>query len=570
MAASMAGGTVFPPAVAAATGGSGSASAGADANGGMPGADSSKVVLEFGSQGGLVAAAQRRLNEILPFSHLAVDGIYGPLTRAAVRDFQRRDGLLADGMIDADTWAKMFNAPVLVFGAAADAGGSARPSSGATAPTSHSQFVSTRQTARAPRAIHVRADKVATSTGAPSGARGGSLVAGGPGGTAQPAPPATPVSTPAPAGGTAGSSGGGTTVSVVAPTAPTTQPSTYVLTDGVALPLPRQYITGGYVDQGVDYAAPGGTPEYAMGDGVIIGEGIAGFGPNAPILKITSGPLAGLEVYYGHAGTNVVRVGDHVRAGQQISEVGYGIVGISTGPHLEIGFYPPGGMGAGSKMLSVINALLKQHPSGRTWASPTNTTTAHVARDTATRTTPSTSGASSSTGGAAVVLPATPAAPAAAPAPVAAPSPAAAAPSTPIVPSQAGPSSTSTASAASIATPAPASPSPSAPVSAPATAPATSAAAGPTPAASADASTTPPTAPVAPAPPPPSDASSTAPTPVSAPAPSDATPVSAAPAAPSTALPATDAATPAPPAAPVTASTQSDASTPTAGGATAQ
>ena len=142
---------------------------------------------------------------------------------------------------------------------------------------------------------------------------------------------------------------------------------TYVLTNGVALPLPRQYITNGYVDQGVDYAAPGGTPEYAMGDGVIIGEGISGFGPNAPILQITSGPLKGLEVYYGHAGPNVVHVGQHVTAGQQITEVGYGIVGISTGPHLEVGFYPPGGMGAGSKMLAVINGLLSQHPTGRAW-----------------------------------------------------------------------------------------------------------------------------------------------------------------------------------------------------------
>ncbi len=153
------------------------------------------------------------------------------------------------------------------------------------------------------------------------------------------------------------------------PPAPTSQSVTYVVTDGVALPLPRQYMVNGYVDQGVDYSAPGGTPLYAMGSGVIISEGINGFGPNAPVLKITSGPLAGLEVYYGHAGSNLVHVGDHVQAGQKISEVGYGIVGISTGPHLEIGFYPPGGMGAGSKMLSVINKILSDHPQGRAWSS---------------------------------------------------------------------------------------------------------------------------------------------------------------------------------------------------------
>src|SRR5919201_1549615 len=102
-----------------------------------------------------------------------------------------------------------------------------------------------------------------------------------------------------------------------------------------------------------------------MGDGIIIGEGIGGFGPNAPILEITSGPLKGLQIYYGHAGPDLVRVGQRVRAGQQISEVGYGIVGISTGPHLEIGFYPPGPMGSGSRMLALINSLLSQHSTRR-------------------------------------------------------------------------------------------------------------------------------------------------------------------------------------------------------------
>src|SRR5205814_9285540 len=125
-----------------------------------------------------------------------------------------------------------------------------------------------------------------------------------------------------------------------------------------AMPLPLQYLTNGSVDQGVDYSAPGGTPLYAMGPGTIIQEGIGGFGPNAPVLQITSGPLAGKTVYYGHAGPDLVPVGAQVVQGQQISSVGSGIVGISTGPHLEIGFWPLSSDGAGRAMLDYINVVM--------------------------------------------------------------------------------------------------------------------------------------------------------------------------------------------------------------------
>jgi murein DD-endopeptidase MepM/ murein hydrolase activator NlpD len=82
------------------------------------------------------------------------------------------------------------------------------------------------------------------------------------------------------------------------------------------------------------------------------------------VLKIDSGPLAGKTVYYGHAGRDLVPVGAHVAQGQQISMVGYGIVGISTGPHLEVGFYPPSNMGAGKPMLDYINAIVG-HSTGK-------------------------------------------------------------------------------------------------------------------------------------------------------------------------------------------------------------
>ncbi len=179
---------------------------------------------------------------------------------------------------------------------------------------------------------------------------------GGPPVTA-PAPTAT-IPAPAPSTTLAPT----TTTTTTAPKLPA--PAAATTASSSALPLPLQYLRNGSVDNGVDYSAPGGTPLYAMGPGTIIQEGIGGFGPNAPVLRITSGPLAGKTVYYGHSGPDLVHVGDHVLAGQQISIVGYGIVGISSGPHLEIGFWPLSGMGGGRPMLTYINSVVGHSTGG--------------------------------------------------------------------------------------------------------------------------------------------------------------------------------------------------------------
>ncbi len=61
-------------------------------------------------QGDDVAAVQQRLIDLFFFGVGEVDGYFGPNTQSAVSSFQQLNGLVANGIVDQQTWATLFSA----------------------------------------------------------------------------------------------------------------------------------------------------------------------------------------------------------------------------------------------------------------------------------------------------------------------------------------------------------------------------------------------------------------------------------------------------------------------------
>src|SRR4051794_13874535 len=121
-------------------------------------------LLSFGDVGPAVVAIQRHVG-------VAADGIFGPITRAGVERFQRAHGLGVSGIVDARTWAALFNGRVLFYDESGARG------TAATAPSRASlQLVVDRESGGSNSSA---ASPEGTGRGAPRGRPGGGPPAGG-------------------------------------------------------------------------------------------------------------------------------------------------------------------------------------------------------------------------------------------------------------------------------------------------------------------------------------------------------------------------------------------------------
>lgn len=107
---------------------------------------------------------------------------------------------------------------------------------------------------------------------------------------------------------------------------------------GIVIPTTGTYTSprgmrDGAMHDGIDIANDEGTPIYAVRDGKVIDSGPAqGYG-NWIRIKHEDGSIT----EYGHQRKNLVKVGDTVKAGDHIAEMGS--LGFSTGPHLHLRTY---------------------------------------------------------------------------------------------------------------------------------------------------------------------------------------------------------------------------------------
>lgn len=250
------------------------------------------LMFEIGSTGAAVQAIQERLG-------VPADGVYGPVTEGAVRDFQARAQILVDGVVGPITWTKLFG-----LDRAAASAGAAR---GEVAVIVRERRPAERNAGRTVPAFEPVKDKtetVPTVERAPSGVPS-------PGAPRSDPQAQTPAARPAPAPPASGPCG---TLRLATPV------------KGVRTsPFGPRW---GRNHDGVDIAAPTGTPVRAAECGVVTVRGPQGGYGNMVCVE-HSGRF---ETCYAHLSRFGVNEGQLVRRGQVIGYVG--CTGSCTGPHL--------------------------------------------------------------------------------------------------------------------------------------------------------------------------------------------------------------------------------------------
>ncbi len=249
----------------------------------IDGRDGAAMMLRLGSTGSAVKEVQLRLG-------VDADGTFGPATDSAVRAFQGRAGLETDGVVGPATWTKLFGLDRAAAGVAAKGGDVA---------------VIVRERGDSPAANDASADARAGAGATPQ--------VGGGNAPGAPAPDAG-----GPAQGT--------------PTQPVAQVGacgTLQLSAPVKGTVTSNYgPRGGRNHDGVDIAAPTGTPVRAAECGVVSSRGAQGGYGNMVCVKHSSR----FETCYAHLSRYAVSAGQEVRKGQVIGHVG--CTGSCTGPHV--------------------------------------------------------------------------------------------------------------------------------------------------------------------------------------------------------------------------------------------
>ncbi len=268
------------------------------------------MLLKVGSTGAAVEAVQERLR-------VPADGIYGPVTERAVRDFQSRSGILIDGVVGPVTWTELFG----LERAAASAG----TSQGAVA-----VVVRELEPGEAARGASARASAVGEAQTRPAVQRtAGDREAAEP----QTEPGAPGGVEPGPDAGEKAPAGDDVQATPPTPSEPAPPAATTCATLRLASPV-RGVRTSpfgprwGRSHDGVDIAAAMGTAVRAAECGVVTTRGVQGGYGNMVCVKHS----ARFETCYAHLSSFAVNAGQTVRRGQVIGYVG--CTGSCTGPHL--------------------------------------------------------------------------------------------------------------------------------------------------------------------------------------------------------------------------------------------